>query len=148
MKETQLNTERGKRFGEFLKDKKLSATDLAKDMGIARSSIYNYKNGETTIKDDHLSTLESKYGLNPEWYLHGNGAMYSYDLQPDMHRLSHEIQVVIGLIFDALPEKDRHLVKKLNALLNKQASATGGATNEDVIEMIKQLRDKIENRFL
>ncbi|MGB3464944.1 MAG: helix-turn-helix transcriptional regulator [Cyclobacteriaceae bacterium] len=143
-----MSKERGIRFTAFLSDKKLSPTDLASEIGASRGTIYNYKNGSTSIKPDHLSTMEAKYGLSPEWYLHGRGSMYSYDMQTDANKIDQEIYKVIGEIFDKLPEDSRYLIKKLNNLLKQQQSNYTNSQNNEVMDLVKELRDKIDKRLL
>ena len=143
-----MSKERGNRFAAFLADKKLSVTDLATEIGASRGTIYNYKNGTTTVKPDHLTTLESRYGLSANWYLNGHGAMYHYDIQTDNNKTEQEIYRITGMIFDALPEKSRFLIKQLNDLLRKQQAHYEKSKNQEVIDLVKDLRDKIDKRLL
>lgn len=58
-----------------IKDSDLSIPDFAKKMGVAGSTIVNYRDGRTSPNFDLLMDICEKFPINPAWLLLGEGPM-------------------------------------------------------------------------
>lgn len=61
------------RLKEFRKIKNLNAEDLAKELEVKTSTIYNYESGYSKPNADILKIFLEKFNLNINWLLSGKG---------------------------------------------------------------------------
>lgn len=137
----------GKRFEQFITDKKLSPTRLAEELGASRGTIYNYKNGTSVISPAHLKYLKEQYGLNPDWYLDGEGEMYVIpSIGNNLTGINEAMTDVLLKIYEALPVAEKHLVGQLKDLIEKQQ--VHFSESSEALQLLKELNEKINNRLL
>lgn len=65
------------RIKEIRKKEKLSQQKFADELGIARGNIAAYEVGKNSPSDAVISLICTKFNINREWILNGNGDMYN-----------------------------------------------------------------------
>jgi len=75
----ELKVDVGNRFKTFRQDKKKAQHILAAELKVHQSTITNIEHGTTFPKLNYLEYFYSKYGLNINWMVTGNGEMYIQD---------------------------------------------------------------------
>lgn len=66
------------RIKEIRKKEKLSQQKFADELGIARGNIAAYEVGKNAPSDAVISLICTKFNINREWILNGNGDMYNF----------------------------------------------------------------------
>lgn len=70
MSDVQLN-KIGDRLREIRKESRITVVEIAKALGIARESYYQFEQGKTSIGVKHLSVLRNLYNFNSDYILYG-----------------------------------------------------------------------------
>jgi SOS-response transcriptional repressor LexA len=73
----------------------LSQEALALSTGSKRTTIAGYENGISLPHAEFLTELSTKYGINPNWILTGQGNMFNREVQPSKSRLDQDIEGII-----------------------------------------------------
>ena len=76
------------RIKEIRKKEKLSQQKFADKLGIARGNIAAYEVGKNAPSDAVISLICTKFNINKEWLLTGNGEMYQYANTDDYSEIS------------------------------------------------------------
>lgn len=63
------------RFDKYLNLKGFNPTQIARQTGVHRQTIYNFLNGRTAISSDKLGIIADICGINLNWLLNGQGPM-------------------------------------------------------------------------
>ena len=73
MKESipEITRETGVRFKVFRQEKNLTQTEIGKYLEKGKSTIMRYEVGEIPIPADAISTLQTRLGLDVEWFFTG-----------------------------------------------------------------------------
>lgn len=85
------------RFSELLKEHKISATALAKELNFSPSTFTDWKHGRTTPKADKLQLIANYFNVSLDWLM-GNSDikeksnMGSYYDDPEVAQLANEIK--------------------------------------------------------
>ncbi|MDR1252865.1 MAG: helix-turn-helix domain-containing protein [Treponema sp.] len=88
--------------------------EFAKKLDIPRTSLANYENG-TSIPGDLLCTLKSMFTVNVDWFLTGEGEMFS-PKKPEKHPLIADIEALI----DKKLEKVESQIAQIEGQLKKK----------------------------
>jgi repressor LexA len=95
------------RFEELLKERGVTSSFVAKEIGIGRSTLTDWKKGRTTPKLDKLSAIADYFDVRLEW-LTGesnvktkNERIAQYD---EEHPLSDEAQKLMSIITELSDE--------------------------------------------
>jgi len=76
----------------FLNRENISATTLADEIGVQRSSISHILSGRNNPSYDFIYKLITKYeSINAEWLVTGNGDMYKKEQQSEAQRTEEGI---------------------------------------------------------
>lgn len=117
------------RLKQWRESSKISRDNLAevfkskgKDVGSTYQAVKNLEDGKVKIKSEHLQILKSEYGVNPNWILEGEGAMYieltdivnestATYTKPDINSLLRDLET-------KHPES-QHIIRRLRDDLNE-----------------------------
>ena len=64
----------------------LNQTDFAKNLDIPRTSLINYEKGGS-IPSSFLDKLKSKFSVNIDWFMYGNGEPFEKELKPEEKKI-------------------------------------------------------------
>lgn len=67
------------RLAEIMHENGVNAADLSKNLGVAESTISNWKKSEKPPKGSAISSLASYFGVNPVWLGTGQAPKYEVD---------------------------------------------------------------------
>lgn len=98
------------RVGAALSRPGITASKVAREVGITPSSVTQWKNGDTkNIASDILFDAARAFEVDPEWLATGKGEMV-VDSAKD--RLSNE-GILVGILYQELPDHQKRMVKVL-----------------------------------
>lgn len=106
------------RIKEIRKKEALSQQKFADELGISRGNIAAYEVGKNSPSDAVISLICTKFNINRDWLLTGNGEMYQYtdadDFSEIVARISENDPKARQAIIDywKLSENDKKLFWK------------------------------------
>lgn len=107
------NNFNGLRLKELRKFRGLTASDLAKSLGVALGTVFQYENGSTLPRKDNVERMASILGVNQNYFYE--------DKKIDQYIISREFSLPKGLLnkIGGLPsEKQASLIKMIDELVN------------------------------
>ncbi len=103
-----------KRINKIIKEKNLSASQLATEVGVQRSSISHILSGRNRPSLDFVQKMLKAYpDLNPSWVLMGEGSIYKGDQNKEQAKTNVEQKGKADLFSEdqVIEEKNTSLVK-------------------------------------
>mgnify|MGYP003564994323 CR=1 FL=1 len=124
----------------FINRENISATALADEIGVQRSSISHILSGRNNPSYDFIYKMITKYDhINPEWLITGRGEMYKKEEEANGISAAEEMNLIKNIDKEGVISKDDHTddiestkqPNKLHEMSNKEK-----VTNVNKIEKI------------
>lgn len=90
------------RLNEALKLRGLTAADLAKKSGLAKSSVSRYLTGENIPRSIAIGKMATALDVSPAWILGYNLTIDGHEIQLDLGKLSEENKIKIIAYYQGL----------------------------------------------
>lgn len=90
------------RLNEALKLRGLTAADLAKKSGLAKSSVSRYLTGENIPRSIAIGKMATALDVSPAWILGYNLTIDGQEIQLDLGKLSEENKIKIIAYYQGL----------------------------------------------
>ncbi|MDR1563913.1 MAG: helix-turn-helix domain-containing protein [Oscillospiraceae bacterium] len=108
----------GKRIVELRTYLKLTQDVFGEKLGVVRSTIAKYENGERTPKESTLKAIQREFNVNPAWLKHGIGEMFlkqdsSIDLMAKLLKNENKAAKTVFAALGKLDEKEWLVIQKI-----------------------------------
>ena len=90
------------RLNEALKLRGMTAADLAKKSGLAKSSVSRYLTGENIPRSIAIGKMATALDVSPAWILGYNLTIDGHEIQLDLGKLSEENKIKIIAYYQGL----------------------------------------------
>lgn len=105
-------------FEELCTKRGVTPYRVSKDTGIARSTLSDWKNGESTPKQDKLKKIADYFGVTVDYLMTGEESRYSAgDALLDV-RISEDVKLkeAIKKYYSLDDQKKKHVIELINLL--------------------------------